>query len=186
MAKHKKLSGRAASIFLLIFGLVFATIGAGLTYWSYSFSQSAITTSGIVTHVTTKTSRNSTNNSTSTTYQPTVSYIDQSGATHSAQTFLSSSGYNFPLGSEIEIMYDPEDTGQIRINSWFALWGFGFVFLAVGLITTVISLVVWRVAKRRAAGHAPLDVEVGNAKSADFSYRPDEPEEDRPPTVRRH
>ena len=48
MATKTKPNRRIWSIILMVFGLIFAAIGSGLTYVAYDFSTRAIATSGIV------------------------------------------------------------------------------------------------------------------------------------------
>lgn len=191
MAIQKKLSGRAAGIFVLIFGLVFATIGGGFSYFSYTFAQTAIATSGIVTDVSVKRSSSS-DGSSSVTYQPTISFTDQNGTSHSAQTFLSSSSYNYAIGTKVRILYNPSDPSSMRLDSWFALWGFGLIFHSVGLVTILIGLFVFRKSKSRSASQIEPDTAVDSTsqKAANFSYSSNTSNEaerasERPPTVRR-
>ena len=181
MAKSNKKGLRFAIIFVGLLGLIFATVGGGLTYNSYKFSQTALSTSGVVTHVEVNWSSNSSGSGSSTpTYQPTISFTDKNGAPQSAQTYLSSSGYNYPIGTKLRILYTPEDPNNMRLDNWFALWGFGLIFLVVGMLALIGGVVFFRVSKKaKDQSEAPS---VPREKT-DFSYSSNETPST--PTIRR-
>jgi len=166
MAKTKKTSTRVAVILMLLMGLVFASVGAGFSFFSYDFSKNAIATIGTVIDVEVNWSSSSNSSSQSPTYQPTIAFVDASGVKHSGQTFLSSSSYNFERGAQVQILYDARTPSKLRIDSWFALWGFGLIFFVVGIITLVGAIVLWRV-KARAK---PEPATKATAPAKQFSY----------------
>lgn len=189
MAKSKKLSGKAAAIFLFIFGSVFALVGATFTYFSYDFTQHAKATTGTVleVHVSYSSSSSSSGSSNSPTYKPIIAYIDANGAKYTGQTFLSSSSYNYPIGSKVGILYDPRAPQNIRIDSWFALWGFGLIFLFVGIGTEIggiFALRAWMKNKTKASGD---ETEAEAQPTSTYSYQAEapDPEPKRKSTVQR-
>ena len=183
MAKKKTSNRRIWGIIILVFGLIFATIGGGLTYVAYDFSTRAIATSGVVTNI--EVNLPSSTNSGGTggpTYKPTLRYIDQNGRPQSGQTFLSSSSYNYAIGTKINILYDPANPGSLRMDSWFSLWGFNLVFLVTGLLIMAGGAALWRYGGQKPAQAKATDA-APSAQKTDFSYSSrDKPQS---PTVRR-
>ncbi|HIP24481.1 MAG TPA: DUF3592 domain-containing protein [Rhodobacteraceae bacterium] len=184
MAKPSKRAARIIPVLVVLFGLVFATVGGGLTYFSYTFSQTAISTSGVVTDIEVNWSSNSSSSSSSPTYKPTISFFDKSGTEQSAQTFLSSSSYNYPIGTKLRILYNPENPSSLRIDSWFALWGFGLIFLMTGLLI-MLGGVIFFVVASRAKARQPIAEGAATPKKPDYSYSSSDAPEKRTPTVRR-
>ena len=171
MAASNKKILRWFGIFVVLLGLVFTAVGGGLSYASYSFTRTAVPTSGVVTDVEVNISSNSTRSgsggATSFTYRPTISFFDKKGNPHKAQTYLSTSGYNYPVGTKLRIFYNPDDPGQLRLDNWFALWGFGLIFLVLGLFFLIGGLLFLKFSKKAKA--QPADT--GESKEpARFSY----------------
>lgn len=171
-------------IFTILLGLIFTAVGGGLSYSAYSFSRTSVATSGVVTDVEVKLSSNSTGSGSwiSYTYRPTVSFYDQSGAPQSAQTYLSSSGYNYPVGTKLKILYTPEDPSHLRLDNWFALWGFGLISLGLGLLF-FFGGIGFMVASKKAKNQP--DAPGAPRKTAHFSYSSAEDSEQTTPTIRR-
>ena len=180
MAKKKTANRRIWSILLLLLGLIFTTIGGGLTYVAYDFSTRAIATSGMVTDIEVNLPSSTSSGGTGgTTYKPTLRYIDQNGTAQSGQTFLSSSSYNYAIGTKLPILYDPATPGSLRMDSWFALWGFNLIFLFVGLLIMAGGAALWRFGGKKASADEPTPA----APKPDFSYSSNE--SPRKPTIRR-
>ncbi len=183
MAKKKTSNRRIWGIIIMVFGLIFATIGGGLTYVAYDFSTRAIATSGVVTNIEVNLPSSTSSGGTGdTTYKPTLRYTDQNGQPQSGQTFLSSSSYNYPIGTKIPILYDPATPGSLRMDSWFALWGFNLIFLITGLLIMAGGATLWIYGSQKPAPPEAED-QTPTPKKPDFSYSShDKPP---PPTVRR-
>ena len=83
----------------------------------------------------------------STTYRPVVRYSTQSGE---QVEFTSSAGSNPPSyskGEQVEVLYQPLQPAQARINGFFPLWGgpmviagLGGVFFLVGAGIVLVTL----------------------------------------------
>ncbi len=185
MTKSSKKKSRIVAILIVLFGLIFASIGGGFTYFSYSFSQIAVSTSGVVTDIEVNWSSSGSGSSSSPTYKPTISFFDQNSTEQRAQTFLSSSSYNYPIGAKLRILYNPENPSSMRIDSWFALWGFGLIFLVVGLLVMLGGMVFFYFAKGAKAGQPATSAAAPTPKKPDYSYSSSDAPEKRTPTVRR-
>ncbi|NOR63853.1 MAG: DUF3592 domain-containing protein [Rhodobacteraceae bacterium] len=185
MAKPKKQKTRIIAILVVLFGLIFTATGGGLTVFSYTFSQVAVATSGNVVDIEVNWSSSSSGNSSAPTYKPTISFFDKNGTEQRAQTFLSSSSYNYPIGTKLNILYNPENPSSLRIDSWFALWGFGLIFLTIGLLIMLGGGIFFVATKRTKAGQPTPETAPSTAKKPDYSYSSSDAPEKRAPTVRR-
>lgn len=188
MAKSSKQKNRIIALLVVLFGLIFAATGGGLTFYAYTFSKTAIPTSGVVVDMEVSwSSSGSSSNSSSPTYKPTISFFDQNGTAQRAQTFLSSSGYNYPMGTKLNILYNPDKPSSLRIDSWFAVWGFGLIFLVIGVFIMAGGAIFAIFAKRRKEEPLPAKPTETRAKKKkpDYSYSSSENPDKRPPTVRR-
>ena len=128
-----KPNARVIRRILAIGGVVLMLFGGALTAFTYDFVNNSLVASGTVVSVARDTSGDS------VTYRPTIRFVDVTGRKHVAETFLSSSSYNFARGSKVEVLYDLRDPSAIRLNTFFAVWGFGAVFLAAGIGAFIVS-----------------------------------------------
>ncbi len=178
MKKTNKSNPKVAVYILAFMAFIFTAVGGAFLYFANEFNDKAVSTTGWVVNVSIN------YNDGSTTYKPTISYMDENGIKQTGQTFLSSSTYNFPRGAEVEILYDPSDPSSIRMNSWFALWAFPIIFLGVGILLAVIALIVALTLKKR-----KLNAARGGANrqkpEATYSYSSNESDDERQPTIRR-
>ncbi|WP_458792691.1 DUF3592 domain-containing protein [Yoonia sp. MH D7] len=147
MSNKNQLSAGTTTLIAFVVGLVFIAVGASMTYSSYTFTRTAITTNGTVTYVKESRSSNS-NGSIKDNYMPTISFFDDQGRPQSAQTPVSNQDYNFPLGTELSILYSRDNPSQIKLNKWFELWGFGTVFLATGFGILAYIIFAWQESKK--------------------------------------
>ncbi len=176
MKQPKKANPRITIYILAFIAVIFVGTGGAFFYFANDFSRNAIGVTGTVIDISVSYSDNS------TTYQPTISYVDAQGNKQIGQTFLTSSSYNYPRGSKVYILYDTRTPGDIRIDNWFSLWGLPMVFLGVGLLLAFIAVMVALAAKKRKP-----EVTWGTIEpKATYGYSSNTPEEkDRAPTVRR-
>ena len=117
-------------VFIMI-GLIFIAFGAWQFYSSYAFQQTAVATTAEVVSVEafTKEERNSDGYyKTTITYAPTLRYRDLSGASHVSTPVLRSTSYNYPVGAEVDVLYDATSPRDVRIKGFMSAWGFGAVF----------------------------------------------------------
>jgi len=166
LAKPKKKPSRIAVYILAFMAFSFSLVGGGLTYFSYDFNNHALIAAGTVVDV------EASYNDGSTTYKPTIAYVDFAGEKRVGQTFLSSSSYNFPRGTQVEVLYDTRNPTSLRMNNWLELWGFGFIFLTVGFVLIVIMIFVARATRRKAARIASSS---GTASEKTYKYSSNDP-----------
>ena len=141
MAKRKN-NARVFKVILRIMGLMFLVAGSVLTFLAYDFMDNALPTSGRVVSVEVISGDDS------TSYKPTIRFIDWEGRKQRGQTFISSSDYNFAVGTEVDILYDIRNPESLRMDSWIATWGLGFIFLGGSIIPLVVARIVGRASDR--------------------------------------
>ena len=135
MAKSS-IGARVVKIGLRIMGLIFLVAGAILTFLTYDFMNNALPATGRVTSVEAITGDDS------VSYKPTIRYVDWEGRKQSGQTFMSSSGYNFDIGENVDILYDIRKPELLRMDTSFATWGFGLMLLGASVVPFVIASVI--------------------------------------------
>ncbi len=129
-------------VLFMLFGVPALTIMASL--WalrrSQRFTRGATSVVGTVVAV----ARGSSTTSSGTTavYSPTFVYQTPDGVAQASVTGASSA-YGFPIGSEVEILINPEFPGVARIK---AGWPYllGTIFLVVGVVFAIVGYVAFR------------------------------------------
>lgn len=71
-----------------------------------------------------------------TTYRPTIQYTDDQGVRHVVAFVVATSYYNFSVGQDVAILYDPNDPQSVRFNTFMGVWGLttGIAFAAVVIV----------------------------------------------------
>lgn len=108
--------------------LIFLALGLGLLWDAKNFIDRAERTSGMVIDV----RRNVSDDSVS--YTPTIRYQRADGQTFEAVTHISSSNYDYAVGSRVDILYSYDDSSEVRIDSFFSLYGIGAIFATIGAL----------------------------------------------------
>jgi hypothetical protein len=119
-------------------GLIMLVIGGGLTYFTYDFMDNALPVQGQVMSVEVNSSDDG------LTYRPTIRFVDFQGRKQTGITFLSSSNYDFRIGSNVDILYDTRDPQTLRMDTWIATWGIGLIILLGSIVPFFISGVIGR------------------------------------------
>jgi hypothetical protein len=130
-------------IFRLI-PLVFLAVGAGLLGDAFTFIQKAESTRGEVISI--RASRSDDG----TSYTPTILYSRDDGQVFEAETHISSSGYNYKVGERVKILYSNDTPDEVRINSFFSLYGPGLILSVVGAGFLLVVGQFWRKSKKGA------------------------------------
>lgn len=144
MAKNKS-GTRVFAIVFRVIGLFFLVAGGVLTFLSYDFMNNALPATGSVVSVEVNYGDDD-----GVTYQPIIRYVDFEGRKQRGKTFMSSSNYDFEIGSKVNILYDVRDPEVIRVDNWLATWGFGLLLLAASIVPFFIASIIGRVGKRNA------------------------------------
>lgn len=149
MAKKKNGVGAIKFLFRLM-GLAILIGGGVLTFITYDFMDNALPTTGSVVSVEVNYGDDS------VSYKPTIRYIDYAGRKQRGETFMSSSSYDFKVGSKVNILYDIRDPNNLRMDTWFATWGFGIILLAASAVPFGISSFLGRITNRKVAINSQL------------------------------
>ncbi len=96
-------------------GIALITLGVMIAAYTFYSLQIGTNVMGEVLSV--ETHRSGTSSNRSTSYTPTFSFIDKHGEQHTAPTSYGSSSLNYPVGSRVEINYNPDDYSTVQINS---------------------------------------------------------------------
>lgn len=120
---------------------IFVVAGAWLVWSAHQFMSRAVKVRGTVVNVRTKMSTSSSSNSNRpvTSYQPEFEYVDAGGNKVRGATFLFSTSYNFPVGTEKEILADPENPDKVRMPGAM-IYGFGAILAGVGLVFGIVGI----------------------------------------------
>ncbi len=127
-----------------LLGFIFLLAGVGLMVSSFIFKSNALEATATVVSI-----EKNYSDEGSATYQPTFRFLDAEGSKHRAQTSMSSSGYNYKIGERVDILYDQRDPSNIRVDSWFSVWGFGAIFAVFFGIFGASFLFVAKMLKRK-------------------------------------
>ena len=159
-ASHAEHTAGAAKLVRWVFlavGLIFMSVGAWLVYGAYVFQQTAIIATAevlSVERIETRERDRDGDMKTTVTYRPTLAYDDHYGAARVGTPSLQSSTYNFAVGTEVEVAFNPDNPSEVRINDFISNWGFGGAFFAFGSVFVIIGWFVTRRIERKVAGGA--------------------------------
>ena len=113
----------------------------------------------------------------SVNYTPTIRYSRGDGQTYEAETHIASSGYDYDLGTQVDILYSDDDPYVVRIDSFFSLYGVGLVFAVFGAV--FLRIITW--VRRRAQAGAPAGaaITVAERMREELHLRQDQEQEER-------
>jgi len=134
---------KTAKTILRIIGLLFLVAGGVFTFFAFDFVDNALPTTGTVVSVEVDYSDDG------VTYQPTIRFIDFEGRKQSGETFMASSNYDFEVGSKVDILYDIREPSSLRMDTWFAKWGLGAIFMAGSALPFFISGLIGRFSRTK-------------------------------------
>lgn len=129
-------------------GLLMLTVTAYLIYRDYKFQQRAVPTTGTIVDHKTHYSRN--DDGGSTLMYACVYEYDYMGKHYSYTSNTSSSSPSGDIGEQVEVLVDPDNPGDITVNTFWERWT---LILILGFIGTIFSTVGYFV--RRALGASP-------------------------------
>jgi len=109
------------------------------------------------------------------TYKPTIRYQRSDGRVFEAETYMSSSGYDFDRGHQVDILYSYVDPYEVRINTFFSLYGLGLIFGSFG--AGFLGILLWQ--RRKRAGRTTVEEMVEVVADAVAERVQDEASEER-------
>lgn len=119
----------------------------------------------------------------STSYYPTVEFTDLDGKRRVGKSTTGSLDYNFPIGTFIEIGYDPDNRADIRVRSKsYPLVALAF-FLLLGGVFFIVG--VYFLIESIRNKNKPDIWEVHSQNFAKGSFPDSEPKQTRQPTIKR-
>ncbi len=83
------------------------------------------------------------------TYSAQVAYTSSAGARQEAGLWVSSPDYNFPLGTELEIMYEESEPYEARLIDFESIWGLPAIIGGIALVCWPPALLLWGWLRRR-------------------------------------
>lgn len=136
------------ALMLALVGAPFFLIGLSETLSVHQQLSSWILTRGIVVENSYQSSE--IDGQTSGAYLPVVEYVPPSGS--SPVRFIDSAGTlppEYEIGAQVEVMANPTDAHDARINSWTRLWLIPTILMAVGVLPISVFLVFMGLKARR-------------------------------------
>lgn len=121
-----------------LMGLIFLPIGVGLWISSSNFQRTAERTTGTVVNHETKVSYDRDNDRRSVSYAPVLRFTVD-GKEYEFTDSVSSSDKK-PIGSKVEVMYQPDNPADARADSAANRWLLPAIFTGVGAVMVLIGL----------------------------------------------
>lgn len=122
-------------IYIILFGLVFFAIGAGLSYHQYALAQTGIQVQGEVVSLTPVCDDEG------CTYAPVVRFKAQDGRTITIESNQSSSPPAYDIGETVLVLYPPEKPEKAVIKGEGLV--FRIIFTSVGGIIMLAGVVLF-------------------------------------------
>lgn len=120
----------------ILMGSLFFIIGAIAFFKRRYFVKNSIILKGVVIEI------RKDNSSDITSYFPVIKYYDE--VERREHIFKSETGYNrskYKVGDEVEIRYlIQHGKSKECLNTWFAIWGFSFLFMTIGALFGLIGI----------------------------------------------
>jgi hypothetical protein len=117
--------------------ILLLALGISLLMKTRRFMRNAQRVMGTVTHIEQTTGTH--DGQPTTTYHPTFSFQTDDGVTHSAKTATASSVMNYAIGSQRQILVNPDMLDQVRMPG-FWVWGMSVIITLFGVFVAVFGL----------------------------------------------
>ena len=114
---------------LTAFPVLFVLAGFGLLAEAINYTSQADSTRGEVVDVSRQYDSEG-----SASYLPTIRYRRDNGQLVEATTNRASRSYDYAIGQRVDILYSYGDPTEVRINSFFSLYGPGLIVIVVGAL----------------------------------------------------
>jgi hypothetical protein len=125
----------AGPVYVILFGLIFYGIGAGLTYRQRNYEQQGIQVQGEVISLSEGCDDDG------CTYSPIVRFKTEDGQSITFESSYASSQPAYHVGEQIQVNYLPEDPAKAAIHGEGQT--FRIIFMIVGGIVVAIGLVMF-------------------------------------------
>jgi hypothetical protein len=137
-----------ALIFALV-GCPFVSLGLYEASQTWQVQHTFVATPGVVVG----NSYRSSNDDASGAYYPEVEFKPEDGPPVRFTDSLGTQPPDYEVGDQVEVLYNPHNAADARINSWLRLWFMATLFTGLGSIFVIIALalmgVPWWQNKRR-------------------------------------
>ena len=115
-----------------------AVIMLGVSIW-YAISSYGFYSNGIEVESTVVRLESSHSSDSGTTYSPVYRYIVD-GQEYEYESVNSSSPPSHDVGEVVTLLYDPDDPGRARVNSFWELWLLPVILCPVSLFMVLLSI----------------------------------------------
>jgi len=120
-------------VFFLIMGISTAIGGPIWAMKQYRFVQNTVSTTAVVTKIEIP-------NPVNTAYKPTFIFKTQTDHQWEVRAPHASASWNFKIGQEIEIRYDPLNPKDAMPSGWFGIWIGPLLLTIFGFVFTVLAI----------------------------------------------
>jgi len=125
-------------------GLLMLVFGVAIKHVTDDFMDNAIATKAQVISVEEIDSAGS-----DSKYRPTLEFTDSQGNIHSVRSALSSTDYNYELGTTLTILVDSRDPSNVRMDHWLETGGLGISLLVGALLFLPVAIYAWIIHQRQ-------------------------------------
>lgn len=128
--------------------------GAVVLFFSVRFATASETAVGTVVEVSAQQDCERRNNRRECrdVYRPTVTYTTAAGEEITFTSNSANSNWNFPIGSTVNVRYDPANPQGARMDGWFSLWGAPTIVGGLGVVFGVVALILRAALLSRSGG----------------------------------
>ncbi|MEY2796098.1 MAG: hypothetical protein RIR10_1814 [Planctomycetota bacterium] len=153
-----RIAARVIVIGMIVMGFGLS-VGSGIVVWrTKTWLETSVTTTGTVTAQSMQMQRSgpvgAPGRNTSASSRPTraevVEFTAADGTRIEFRSKISSSD-PFAVGATVPVRYNPADPADATIDTWFRLWGFPLIFLAVGVLEMCVGIIFLAVSRRVSA-----------------------------------
>ncbi|MGO1975242.1 MAG: DUF3592 domain-containing protein [Propionibacteriaceae bacterium] len=118
--------------------------GAVVLVFSIRFASASETTLGTVVEVSARQDCRTRDNrrECSVVYRPTITYTTAAGAEVTFTSNSATSDWNFPIGTEVNVRYDPANPQGARMDGWFSTWGAPTIVGGLGVLFAVVAVIL--------------------------------------------
>ncbi|MEM9061204.1 MAG: DUF3592 domain-containing protein [Pseudomonadota bacterium] len=142
LAARRSRTSNGSPVIGLLLAFAFVIAGVGMLLETIFFQVTSVKAIGEVVEV-----HESVTEKGEVLYSPTFKWRDQSGGTQTGSPSTKASWYDFRIGAEVHILYDPTDPEDVRVSDTESLWSAPVLVMMVGLIFAFLS---WQVLHYRA------------------------------------